>query len=135
MSNLATLLPVTAVSFGLGLFHLSVYLSTLIKIDPRSKPLRSKSICFRLTDITKNQPKSEFYHGICYLNWYKWQEKEPGKMTFKWLLQKTQNFFLLITWLCSFYSHNFSFFFSINKKQYMDMLVSDLSHDTLMRKF
>lgn len=45
---------------------------------------------FRLTDIAKNQPKPEFYHGIYYLNWYKWQEKEPSKMTFKWLLQKTQ---------------------------------------------
>ena len=53
MNNLATLLPVTIVSFGLGLFHLRVYISTLIKNDPRSKPLKSKSICFRLTDITK----------------------------------------------------------------------------------
>ena len=45
---------------------------------------------FRLTDIAKNQPKPEFYRGIYYLNWYKWQEKEPSKMTFKWLLQKAQ---------------------------------------------
>ena len=37
MRNLATLLPVITVSFGLGLFHLRVYLSTLKKkkiLDP-----------------------------------------------------------------------------------------------------
>lgn len=77
--------------------------------------LEVKACALDVTDIPKkNQPKPEFYHGIYFSNWHKWQEKEPTKVTFKQLLQKktqTSKTFLLIIWLGSFTYTILDFFY------------------------